>query len=40
MTNTFDIDHAAQAYETFDGGKTGKCAILFKGEKQIYQKHS
>ncbi|PAV24091.1 oxidoreductase [Pyrrhoderma noxium] len=40
VTNTFDIDHAAQAYETFDGGKTGKCAILFKGEKQIYQKHS
>lgn len=39
VTDTFDIDYAAEAYKTFDRGKTGKCALLFKNEKQIHQKH-
>ena len=37
MTHTFSIDDAAEAYRVFDSGKTGKCAILYGGEKQAYR---
>ena len=37
VTNTFGIDEAEKAYQLFDTGKTGKCAILYQGEKQVFQ---
>ncbi|KAI5119314.1 hypothetical protein M0805_004558 [Coniferiporia weirii] len=40
VTNTFSIDNAAEAYSVFDSGKTGKCAILYQGEEQIYRASS
>ena len=36
ITNTFPVDEADDAYKLFDTGKTGKCAIVFGDEKQIY----
>ena len=37
VTNTFKIDEAEEAYKIFDSGKTGKCAIVYSDEKQIYR---
>lgn len=37
MTHTFSIDDAEEAYRVFDTGKTGKCAILYQGEQQVYR---
>ncbi|KAH8115852.1 oxidoreductase [Phellopilus nigrolimitatus] len=37
VTHTFSIDEAERAYEIFDSGKTGKCAILYQAEKQKYR---
>ncbi|KZT37124.1 GroES-like protein [Sistotremastrum suecicum HHB10207 ss-3] len=36
ITHTFTIEDAARAYELFDAGKTGKCAITYKGERKQY----
>ena len=36
VTDTFSINEAEKAYKLFDGGKTGKCAILYQEEKQVY----
>ncbi|KAL5498846.1 hypothetical protein ACEPAH_2201 [Sanghuangporus vaninii] len=40
VTNTFEIDEAATAYEMFDSGRTGKCAIVYHDEKQLYHANS
>lgn len=37
VTNTFGIEEVEEAYRTFDSGKTGKCAILYGEEKQVYK---
>ena len=37
VTHTFGIDEAPEAYRIFDTGKTGKCAILYQGERQVHQ---